>query len=180
MNMKERLDKIKLVFADVDNTLLCLRMYDANGQNDKDNGERIVGVYDGKEWLRYNVFTNAYLHCTAPVGMTKVIYQLHNNGAKIYGLTECGNSFEYNAKYNRLRECYQNVFEHHGDLISVDSRSKKVMVMQLIAERDEVALDEILFIDDSYSEVLEAFHAGILSMHTTEALELLLEGETQD
>ena len=37
MNMKERLDKIKLVFADVDNTLLCLRMYDANGQNDKDN-----------------------------------------------------------------------------------------------------------------------------------------------
>ena len=88
----------------------------------------------------------------------------------VYGLTECSNSFEYNAKYNRLRECYEGSFLHHGDLISIDTRHKKVLIMQMIAERDGYNPDEIMFIDDSYTEVMEAFNAGLLSMHTTEAM----------
>ena len=63
------------------------------------------------------------------------------------------------------------MFEHHGDLISTESRHKKVLIMKMIAERDGYSMDEIMFIDDSYTEIMEAFGAGILSMHTTEVME---------
>ncbi|MBP5597139.1 MAG: hypothetical protein J6Y02_17285, partial [Pseudobutyrivibrio sp.] len=42
---------------------------------------------------------------------------------------------------------------------------------KMIAERDGYNMDEIMFIDDSYTEIMEAFGAGILSMHTTEVME---------
>lgn len=164
VNMREKLDKIRVLFADVDNTLLCLKMYD-------NNGKRIVGRLDYKDWLQYNINNNAYINCTAPKGVYNLVQQLHKQGAKIYGLSECTNSFEYNSKYNRLHECYPGVFEHHGDLISIDDRHKKVLIMKMIAERDGLAMDEIMFIDDSYSEIMEAFDAGIFSMHTTEVME---------
>ena len=45
------------------------------------------------------------------------------------------------------------------------------MIMKMIAERDGYKMDEILFIDDSYTEVMEAFGAGMFAMHTTEVLE---------
>ena len=135
------------------------------------NGKRTVGFSDYNDWLKYNIITNAYIDCFAPKGMFNIINRLHDQGAKIYGLTECSNSFEYNSKYNRLRECYPGIFNHHGDLISVDSRHKKILIMQLIAERDGLDASEILFIDDSYQEVMESFSAGFFAMHTTEALE---------
>ena len=65
----------------------------------------------------------------------------------------------------------QGVFEHHGDLISTETRHKKVLIMKMIAERDGYNMDEIMFIDDSYTEIMEAFGAGILAMHTTEVME---------
>ena len=40
----------------------------------------------------------------------------------------------------------------------------------MIAERDNLNMDEIMFIDDSFLEIMEAHNIGILSMHTTEAL----------
>lgn len=166
--MEERLNKIKAVFADVDNTLLCLKMRDRNGR-------RVVGFPNYEEWLKYNITTNAYIDCVAPKGMSNIINTLHDNGAKVYGLTECSNSFEYNSKYNRLKECYPGVFEHHGDLISIDTRHRKILIMQMIAERDNLNSDEIMFIDDSYQEVMEAFDKGFLSMHTTEAIERFIE-----
>jgi len=43
--------------------------------------------------------------------------------------------------------------------------------MKMIAERDGYNMDEIMFIDDSYTEIMEAFGAGILAMHTTEVME---------
>lgn len=162
--MENKLKKVRAVFADVDNTLLYLKMKDTNGK-------RTVGFSDYNDWLKYNIITNAYIDCVAPKGMFNIINRLHNQGAKIYGLTECSNSFEYNSKYNRLRECYPGIFNHHGDLISVDSRHKKILIMQLIAERDGLDASEILFIDDSYQEVMESFSAGFFAMHTTEALE---------
>ena len=82
-----------------------------------------------------------------------------------------GSWLEYNSKYNRLREEYPGVFEHHGDLISTDSRHKKVFIMKAIAERDGVEMNEILFSDDSYMEVMEAFEAGIFSIHTTDVMD---------
>ena len=162
--MENKLKKVRAVFADVDNTLLYLKMKDTNGK-------RTVGFSDYNDWLKYNIITNAYIDCFAPKGMFNIINRLHDQGAKIYGLTECSNSFEYNSKYNRLRECYPGIFNHHGDLISVDSRHKKILIMQLIAERDGLDASEILFIDDSYQEVMESFSAGFFAMHTTEALE---------
>nr|MCR5154999.1 hypothetical protein [Lachnospiraceae bacterium] len=151
--------------ADVDNTLLCLKMYN-------DEGRRIVGVASSDDWLRFNITRNAYVNCIAPKGVYDLVYGLHNkNGAKIYGLTECSNSFEYNSKYSRLHECYPGIFEHHMDLISTDTRHNKVKIMKMIAERDGIALDEIMFIDDSYMEIMEAFDVGILAMHTTEVME---------
>ena len=167
--MKNKLNKIKMVFADVDNTLLCLKMKDYNGK-------RTVGFSEYNDWLKYNILTNAYINCSAPKGMYNLIEALHNNGAKVYGLTECSNSFEYNSKYNRLRECYEGIFEHHGDLISIDSRHKKVLIMQLIAEKEGLDSSEIMFIDDSYSEVMEAFDKGFFSMHTTEVMERFNDG----
>lgn len=165
MVMQEKLKKIKVLFGDVDNTLLCLKMYN-------EAGKRIVGFEDANDWLKYNINNNAYIKCQAPRGVKNLIDDLHfNHGVKIYGLTECSNSFEYNSKYNRLRECYPGVFEHHGDLISTESRHKKVLIMKMIAERDGYNMDEIMFIDDSYTEIMEAFGAGILSMHTTELME---------
>jgi len=166
------LEKFRLAFADVDNTLLSLHMYNNNGVNDKDNGKRIVGVREYEDWLKYNICNNAYIHCKAPKPMHRLLTRLHTTGSKIYGLTECSNSFEYNAKYNRLRECYDGIFTNHGDLISVDSRSKKVLVMKIIAEREGVPLDQVFFVDDSYFEVMEAADAGIFAIHTTEAMEI--------
>lgn len=162
--MEKKLKKIKVLFADVDNTLLCLKMYNKEGK-------RIVGVADGDDWLRYNINTNAYINCSAPRGVKNLVELLNKAGVKVYGLTECSNSFEYNSKYNRLRECYPGIFMHHGDLISTDSRHKKVIIMKMIAERDGYSPDEIMFIDDSYMEIMEAFEAGMLSMHTTECME---------
>ena len=162
--MKDKLAKVKIFFGDVDNTLLCLKMYDPNGK-------RIVGFAEYDDWLEYNIYNNAYINCQAPAGMTNLINYLHNNGAKIYGLTECSNSFEYNSKYNRLREVYDGIFTQHGDLISIDTRKNKVKIMKIIAEKEKVPLDEIMFVDDSYSEIMEAFDAGIFAMHTTEAME---------
>lgn len=116
--MEEKLKKIKIIFADVDNTLLCLKMKDYNGK-------RTIGFMQYEDWLEYNILTNAYIECSAPKGMFNIINALHDNGAKVYGLTECSNSFEYNSKYNRLKECYPGVFNHHGDLISIDDRHKR-------------------------------------------------------
>lgn len=163
--MEKKLEKIKVMFADVDNTLLCLKMYD-------DDGKRMIGAVDNDDWLKYNITHNAYINCIAPRGVSDIVnYLFKENGAKIYGLTECSNSFEYNSKYNRLHECYPGIFEHHGDLISTDSRHNKVKIMKIIAERDGYEPDEIMFIDDSYMEIMEAFEAGIFSMHTTEVME---------
>ena len=163
--------KIKAVFLDVDNTLLYLKMYaDENGNNNK-NGKRIIGHADYTDWLKYNITNNAYIYCVAPTAIKNFVTAAHNAGAKIYGLTECSNSFEYNAKFNRLKECYPGIFEHHGDLISVDSRHKKVMVMEMICERDHILPENIAFVDDSYQEIMEAFDHGIYAIHTTEAME---------
>lgn len=163
--MEKKLEKIRVMFADVDNTLLCLKMYD-------DDGKRMIGAVDNDDWLKYNITHNAYINCIAPRGVYDLVYYLMRvNGAKIYGLTECSNSFEYNSKYNRLHECYPGVFEHHGDLISTDSRHNKVKIMKILAERDGYKADEIMFIDDSYMEIMEAFEAGMFSMHTTEVME---------
>lgn len=167
--MNSKLSKIKMVFADVDNTLLCIKLRDTNGK-------RIVGFAEYKDWLKYNIMNNAYIRCSAPKGMYNLIEALHKNGAKVYGLTECSNSFEYNSKYNRLKECYDDLFLHHGDLISIDDRHKKVLIMQIIAERDGLDPSEIMFIDDSYTEVMEAFDKGFFSMHTTEVLERFTDG----
>ena len=162
--MDRRLKNIKAVFADVDNTLLCLKKYD-------NDGKRTVGFKEYVDWLKFNIFNNAYIDCVAPKGMFNLITELNANGVKVYGLTECSNSFEYNSKYNRLRECYPDIFLHHGDLISIDDKHKKVMIMEMIAERDSLKPDEIMFIDDSYPEIMDAFYAGFFSMHTTEVLE---------
>lgn len=162
--MKDKLANIKVIFGDVDNTLLCLKMYD-------DDGKRIIGALDADDWLNYNITHNAYIKCLAPKGVQNLVNMLHQNGAKVFGLTECSNSFEYNSKYNRLHECYPGVFEHHGDLISTDSRHKKIKIMKMIAERDGYKMDEIMFIDDSYQEIMEAFDTGIFAMHTTEVME---------
>lgn len=159
-----KLENLKMAFFDVDNTLLCLKMYN-------DNGNRIIGVAHPDDWLRYNIVNNAYVNCVAPKAMKRLVNLLHKKGVKIYGLTECSNSFEYNSKYNRLKEEYPGVFEHHGDLISTDSRHKKVFIMKAIAERDGVEMNEILFSDDSYMEVMEAFEAGIFSIHTTDVMD---------
>lgn len=165
ISMQDKLNKLKVVFADVDNTLLCLKMYD-------DAGKRIVGFENQDDWLKFNINTNAYIKCQAPRGVKNLIDDLHfHHGVKIYGLTECSNSFEYNSKFHRLNECYPGIFEHHGDLISTETRHKKVMIMKMIAERDGYNMDEIMFIDDSYTEVMEAFAAGMFAMHTTEVME---------
>lgn len=176
--MEKKLSKIKALFADVDNTLLCLKMYDKDGINDKESGRRTVGFADYEAWLRFNINNNAYVHCQAPEPIKKLVSTLVAQGAKVYGLTECSNSFEYNSKYHRLKECYEGCFHHHLDLISIDSRHKKVLIMKMIAERDGLAPDEIMFIDDSYTEVMEAFDTGFFSMHTTEAM--MRFGETFD
>ena len=168
--MKDRLNKIKALFLDVDNTALCLKMYNYNGVNDKVNGERIIGIVDDMEWMEYNIKNNAYIYCEAPKPLVNLVNYVNSNGGKIYGLTECKNSFEYNSKFDRLKECYEGNFLHHGDLISVDTRHMKVKIMQAIAERDGLKLDEIMFIDDSYYEIMESSKVGILGMHTTEAL----------
>lgn len=168
--MIRRINKVKALFLDVDNTALCLKMYDYNGLNDKEHGERIIGILDDKEWMEYNIKNNAYIYCEAPKQIYNLVTYIKNNGGTIYGLTECKNSFEYNAKYNRLKECYEGNFLHHGELISVHTRHDKVPVMQMIAERDNLNMDEIMFIDDSFLEIMEAHNIGILSMHTTEAL----------
>ncbi|MCR4955647.1 MAG: hypothetical protein K6A30_03070 [Lachnospiraceae bacterium] len=163
--MEKKLAKIKVFFGDVDNTLLVLKMYD-------EQGKRMIGAVQYDDWLKYNIDHNAYQACIPPRGVYDLVNILHHKqGAKIYGLTECSNSFEYNSKYNRLHECYEGIFQHHGDLISIDSRHNKVKIMKMIAERDGYAMDEIMFIDDSYMEIMEAFEAGILSMHTTEVME---------
>lgn len=162
--LEAKLNKIKALFIDVDYTALCLYMK-------TEDGKRTVGFPDYDEWLKYNIFNNAYKDCEAPKGMYNIVKALHDKGVKVYGLTECSNSFEYNSKYNRLREVYPGIFNHHGDLISCDDRKRKIKIMQLIAERDNLNIEEIMFIDDSYSEVMEAFAAGIFSMHTTEALD---------
>ncbi len=168
-DMKEKLGRIKVLFGDVDNTLLCLKMYN-------EEGKRIVGFEDANDWLKYNINHNAYIKCQAPRGVKNLIDDLHfNHGVKIYGLTECSNSFEYNSKFNRLKECYPGIFEHHGDLISTESRHKKVLIMKMIAERDGYDMNEIMFIDDSYTEIMEAFGAGLLSMHTTEVMERFMQ-----
>lgn len=168
--MVTKLNKIKALFLDVDNTALCIKMYDYNGVNDKQHGERIIGILDDKEWMAYNIRNNAYIYCEAPKPIYNLVNYIKNNGGIIYGLTECKNSFEYNAKFNRLKECYEGNFLHHGELISVHTRHDKVAVMQMIAERDNLDMDEMMFIDDSYMEIMEASTNGILSMHTTEAL----------
>lgn len=170
MTMKEKVENIKAVFLDVDNTALCLKMYNCNGINDKENGERLIGILDDNDWLKYNIVNNAYKYCEAPPQLLKLVDYMRSRDAMIYGLTECKNSFEYNAKYNRLRECYPGSFLHHGELISTDRRQEKVKIMKFIAERDNLQLNEIMFIDDSYSEIMEAAEAGIFSIHTTEAL----------
>lgn len=169
-NLKAKIDNIKAIFLDVDNTALCLKMYDYNGINDKEHGDRIIGILDDKDWLEYNIRNNAYIHCEAPRQLVNLVNYIVNNGGKVYGLTECKNSFEYNSKFNRLKECYQGNFLHHGDLISIDTRHDKVAIMKMIAKRDNINLEEIMFIDDSFFEVMESHKDGILGMHTTEAL----------
>lgn len=48
--------------------------------------------------------------------------------------------------------------------------------MRLIAKREGINPDEIMFIDDSYTEVMESFGNGFFSMHTTEVLERFNDG----
>lgn len=169
--MENKLKQLKIAFADVDNTLLYLKLKDSKGN-------RIIGFPEYEDWLKFNINNNAYTECFAPKGMYNLVKALHDNGVKVYGLTECTNSFEYNSKYNRIRECYPGIFTHHGDLISISDKKLKVAIMEEIAKRENISHKEIMFIDDSYTEVMQAFSAGFLSMHTTEALERFHEGLT--
>ena len=169
-SMKAKINKVKVLFLDVDNTALYIKMYNFNGYNDKKNGNRVIGILDDKEWMAYNIRNNAYIHCEAPRQIINLVNYLREKGVEVRGLTECKNSFEYNAKFNRLKECYDGSFLQHGDLISVHTRHDKIPVMQMIAERDNLKPEEIMFVDDSYYEVMEAYAAGMLSIHTTEAL----------
>lgn len=168
--MKNKLDKIKLILIDVDNTGLCLKMYNNNGINDRLNGKRIIGVKDDMEWLEYNIVNNAYKYCEAPAPIVNVVNYVVKNNGKVMGLTECKNSFEYNSKFNRLKECYEGSFLHHGDLISVDTRHNKVPVIKILAEHYKLKYEEIMFIDDSFMEVMEAAEIGVVAIHTTEAM----------
>ena len=68
--MDRRLKNIKAVFADVDNTLLCLKMYD-------NDGKRTVGFKEYVDWLKFNIFNNAYIDCVAPKGMFNLITELN-------------------------------------------------------------------------------------------------------
>lgn len=43
--------------------------------------------------------------------------------------------------------------------------------MEFLAEREHIDPENILFVDDSYQEIMEAFDHGFYSMHTTEAME---------
>jgi hypothetical protein len=169
--MKDKLDNIKVLVLDVDDTGLVLKMYkDENGKNNKDGGKRIIGIFDCDEWLEYNIMNNAYKYCVAPVPLANLAQYVKNNGGLVMGLTECRNSFEYNAKYNRMRECYEGCFEHHGDLVTVDTRKLKVKVMLKLCNKYGITPDQMMFIDNSSSEVMEASESGIFAMHTTEAL----------
>ncbi len=150
-------NNVKLLFLDVDNTALCLKMYDNKGINDKETGSRIMGVFDEKDWLSYNINNNAYQYCVAPIPLHNLVQYLHKRGVKIYGPTESKNSFEYNAKYNRLRECYEDNFQHHGDLIMVHTRHDKVFVMQEMAKKEDIPLSQVMFIDESYFAIMESF-----------------------
>ena len=168
--MKNKLNKIKLILIDVDNTGLCLKMYNDNGINNKETGKRIIGVKDDMEWLEYNIVNNAYKYCEAPAPIVNIVNYIASNGGIAMGLTECKNSFEYNSKFNRLKECYEGSFLHHGDLISVDTRHIKVPVIKMLAKKYDLQYDEIMFIDDSYMEVMEAAEIGVIALHTTEAM----------
>ena len=68
--MSDKLKKIKVLFGDVDNTLLCLKMYN-------EEGKRIVGFEDANDWLKYNINNNAYIKCQAPSGVKNLIDDLH-------------------------------------------------------------------------------------------------------
>ena len=162
--MEDKLKKIKVLFADVDQTLLLLKMYG-------EEGKRVIGFSDYEDWLKFNIFNDAYINCVAPKGVYNFVKMMHDNGVKVYGLTEASNSFEYNSKVESLKRCYKGIFKHHNDIISIDTRHKKILIMKMIAERDGLQPDEIAFIDDSYSEVMEAFDASFFSMHTTEVME---------
>ena len=48
-SMKTKVNKIKALFVDVDNTALYIKMYDYNGLNDKERGNRVIGIIDDKE-----------------------------------------------------------------------------------------------------------------------------------
>ena len=85
--MVTKLNKIKALFLDVDNTALCIKMYDYNGVNDKQHGERIIGILDDKEWMAYNIRNNAYIYCEAPKPIYNLVNYVKNNGGIIYGLT---------------------------------------------------------------------------------------------
>lgn len=173
--MRDKLSKIKMAFYDVDNTLLYIRMYDNDGKNIKADGKRVIGHSSTEAWLKYNITNNAYRYCKAPKPMknlVKYLDELYSGDRKIkqWALTECSNSFEQESKYQCVKREYNNVFRTHTDVISIDHRSKKVFIMQTIAEQHGLRPDEILFIDDSYTEVMQAFDAGFVTMHTTEAL----------
>lgn len=169
--MEKILKDIKLLLYDVDNTGLCLKMYmNDKGENDKETGKRIIGIRDDEKWLEYNIMNNAYKYCEAPKPLVNLANYVISNGGKLMGLTECRNSFEYNSKYNRMKECYAGSFEHHGDLISIDTRKLKVTIIKTLAKKYNLNYNQIMFIDDSFAEVMEAGEFDIIGMHTTEAL----------
>ena len=146
----------KIVFFDLDGTLSEYRF------NDRVGG----GNGFSQPWSEL-LFGDAYLRARplkTMINLTKAL-----DPSKVYVLGAIKTNNEINQKYEWLSKNYPHI--KRENIIFVCGGDKKVLVMEAFAEKNALARENMVLIDDTHATLRQVETAGFIAYHPTSFVE---------
>ena len=149
-------DSIKLAFFDVDGTLSA-------PQYPHEDGSMDIGFTE-EGWCAYCEKTrdHAYDFCRPLPPVRSFAAELHQSGTRLFVLSSCLHPNEQGAKTLFVKTHYPDLFE---DFFYVFHDGEKVPLIEKAARDAGVPLSSCMLVEDTYSTLLQAYAAGITSVH---------------
>lgn len=158
-----RFDNIKYVFFDIDGVLSAPRYLN------KEN--KFVSGFSDNDWIEYNInFPQSYKNCIAPNLVKQFVSACALADKKLFCLTAEDNAFSYFSKVDFVLSNYPE-FKNERDILFTSSSKLKLELIEYIAKRDSLRIDECLLVEDTYHTILNANQLGISTMHISHLLD---------
>lgn len=148
---------MKAVFFDFDGTLCAPNFF-------------VDGNYQiGMPWERWNQFIaekkdDIFVDCKPVACIKQYAICCKEEGAILYVLTRTGGEIEDQAKKVFMGKWYPGLFDEY---ISVRHDADKIVQIQEVAKKLQIALTDCELVEDTYSILLEAIASGIGAKHVS-------------